>query len=200
MKRRLRSSVMVTMIVATGAQPALAEGEPQVPAPADPSALPLPASPIAQERARALFDRGKVHYTLGEYDEAIVLFREAYELTAAPILLFNIAQGHRLKGDCVHALEVYRHFVRISPGAPLAAEARTHIDALSSTCAPEPREQPAPAHLRERRQQILISHKSPHVRHAVEMRLPTKVSAARNTNAMSSRYHQMFCSPSRSRG
>ncbi len=102
----------------------------------------------AREKARTLFEQGQVHYSLGEYAEAIACFREAYELSSAPILLFNIAQAHRLKGDCVQAVEIYRHFVRVAPEAPHAGEARSHIDMLAPRCAPAQHEPPAAAAVR----------------------------------------------------
>src|SRR5688572_2308317 len=69
----------------------------------------------ADKEGRSLFAQGQIHYSLGEYPQAVAHFRRAYELTAAPGLLFNIAQAHRLAGDCKLALEVYRHFVRLAP-------------------------------------------------------------------------------------
>src|SRR5262249_34851212 len=67
------------------------------------------------ETAKRLFNQGQVHYSLGEYDQAISEFRAAYQLSSAPGLLFNIAQAYRLKGDCRQALEVYKHFLRLAP-------------------------------------------------------------------------------------
>jgi tetratricopeptide (TPR) repeat protein len=134
--QRLAWSLVLAMILTVGTGPALASAETGASS----------AAPVtdAHERARALFDRGQVQYALGEYDQAIALFREAYELSSAPILLFNIAQAHRLKGDCAHAVELYRHFVRIAPDAPLAEEARRHISTLAPTCALDHRAPPAP--------------------------------------------------------
>lgn len=85
-------------------------------------------------RARVLFQQGQVHYSLAEYDEAIALFREAYELTGAPGLLFDTAQAHRLKGDCQRAVEIYRHFLRLAPASKQAGEAQVHVSALAPTC------------------------------------------------------------------
>src|SRR5262245_39858135 len=76
-----------------------------------------------EKQARELFARGQTHYSLGEYEQAVADFRRAYELTAAPGLLFNIAQAHRLNGDCKQALEIYRHFVRLAPESEYRAEA-----------------------------------------------------------------------------
>jgi tetratricopeptide (TPR) repeat protein len=88
----------------------------------------------AEKEARGLFAQGQIHYSLGEYQQAIAQFRRAYELTSAPGLLFNIAQAHRLDGDCKQALEVYRHFVRLAPESPYRAEADVQIGALAPRC------------------------------------------------------------------
>jgi tetratricopeptide (TPR) repeat protein len=75
-----------------------------------------------------------VLYNLGDYDQAVALFRESYELSREPALLFNIAQAYRLKGDCSHALEAYRHFVRLAPKSPTTKNAETHMSHLEAQC------------------------------------------------------------------
>jgi tetratricopeptide (TPR) repeat protein len=106
------------------------------------AAPPEPAATPAETKAHArrLFEQGQAHYDLGEYDDAIAAFREAYEISSAPALLFNIAQSHRLKGDCARALQVYRHFVRLDPNSPHRLSAEGHITSLSAEC-----EHPVPA-------------------------------------------------------
>jgi tetratricopeptide (TPR) repeat protein len=101
-------------------------------APPDPPAA--PASADGRAHAKRLFEQGQAHYDLGEYDEAIAAFREAYEISSAPALLFNIAQAHRLKGDCPRALQVYRHFVRLDPDSPRRSAAEGQIASLSAQC------------------------------------------------------------------
>jgi tetratricopeptide (TPR) repeat protein len=74
---------------------------------------------------RALYEQGKVHYQLREYREAIDAFTEAYRLSRRPQLLFNIAQAHRLGGNCAAAARFYRTFLDASPGAdPAPVQAR----------------------------------------------------------------------------
>jgi tetratricopeptide (TPR) repeat protein len=92
----------------------------------------------ADNEARALFARGQIHYSLGEYEQAIGQFRRAYELTSAPGLLFNIAQAHRLNGDCKQALEVYRHFIRLAPGSEYRGEADAQVATLTARCGAQP--------------------------------------------------------------
>src|SRR3954451_15882747 len=95
-----------------------------------------------EKEARQLYSQGQIHYSLGEYDEAVAAFRRAYELTAAPGLLFNIAQAHRLNSDCKQALEAYRHFARLVPTSEHRGEAEKQSAALTVRCGVVP--PPAP--------------------------------------------------------
>jgi tetratricopeptide (TPR) repeat protein len=104
------------------------------------------AGPGGDKQARSLFAQGQIHYSLGEYEQAIAAFRRAYELTSAPGLLFNIAQAHRLNGQCRQALEIYRHFIRLAPQSEYLPEAETQIAALVVRCGtPGPDAQAEPA-------------------------------------------------------
>jgi tetratricopeptide (TPR) repeat protein len=92
-----------------------------------------------RDRARQLFRQGQARYDLGQYQEAVALFEEAYELAPAPLLLFNIAQSYRRLGRCPQALASYRSFVRLAtPETPERAEAETRIRALEAQCRPPP--------------------------------------------------------------
>jgi tetratricopeptide (TPR) repeat protein len=74
---------------------------------------PAPATPSARE----LTERGLAHYNVGEYDQAIEAFKQAYLMSNEPGLLFNIAQSYRLKGDCNQALQAYKSYLRADPAA-----------------------------------------------------------------------------------
>jgi hypothetical protein len=119
-------AAVLAFSVFTAAAPPTARATPPEPA--------ASASTETKARAKRLFEQGQAHYDLGEYDEAIAAFREAYEISAAPALLYNIAQSHRLKGDCLRALQVYRHFVRLDPDSAHRASAEGHIASLSAQC------------------------------------------------------------------
>jgi tetratricopeptide (TPR) repeat protein len=90
--------------------------------------------PQTLDKARILFDRGRTHFDLAEYDEAIQNFRAAYEITTAPLLLFNIGQAQRLKGNCRGAIDSYRHFLLLAPDVAQSAEASQHLRNLGSRC------------------------------------------------------------------
>src|SRR5262245_44579908 len=65
--------------------------------------------------ARRLYEAGLGAYNLGNFDEAIKSFSDAYALSAAPGLLFNIAQSHRLKKDYERATYFYQTYLRLKP-------------------------------------------------------------------------------------
>jgi tetratricopeptide (TPR) repeat protein len=78
----------------------------------------------AVEIARGLYEKGQRQYDLGHFSDALRLFESAYETKAAPALLFNIAQCHRLLGNLRNAAVVYRSFLRADPENQSAARAR----------------------------------------------------------------------------
>jgi tetratricopeptide (TPR) repeat protein len=84
-------------------------------------AQPAPAPPPSEDKraaAKALYDKGLSHYNLGEFDEAIKAFKEAYAISQAPGLLFNVAQSYRLKKDYEQATYFYQTYLRLKPDAP----------------------------------------------------------------------------------
>jgi tetratricopeptide (TPR) repeat protein len=80
-----------------------------------------------QDEARELYKKGMTHYELGAFDDAIVEFKRAYELTSAPGLLFNIAQVYRMKKDAEQAVYFYRTYLRLIPDAPNRADVEALI-------------------------------------------------------------------------
>src|ERR1041384_6239867 len=68
-------------------------------------AEPAPKSKV--QAAKTYVDAGLVAQKAGDYDTAIQLFTKAYELVPHPVLLFNMAQAHRLAGRIDRALTLY---------------------------------------------------------------------------------------------
>ena len=64
-----------------------------------------------RKKALELYDRGKIQYDLGRWDQAIELWMQAYETFDAPEFLFNIAQAYRHKGDCEQGPFFYRRYL-----------------------------------------------------------------------------------------
>lgn len=68
-----------------------------------------------EREARALNEEATRHFHRGDYDRAIVCYKQAYARAAAPELLFNIAQSYRAKHDSANALAYYEAFLRADP-------------------------------------------------------------------------------------
>jgi tetratricopeptide (TPR) repeat protein len=93
-----------------------------------------PAKPDAPQtdeqkraEAKALYNKGINHYNLGEFDPAIAAFRQAYGISSAPGLLFNIAQAFRLKKDYEQASYFYTTYLRLKPDASNRADVEARI-------------------------------------------------------------------------
>jgi tetratricopeptide (TPR) repeat protein len=113
------TAVLCFLLVLLGlAGAALAEGPPNEPS-----------------KAMDLFNQGKQQYRLGEYDEAIRLFRAGYLVSSNPVFLFNIAQSYRGKGDLERSLFFYRSFQKESPESNVQAK----IEALERELEARPR-------------------------------------------------------------
>jgi tetratricopeptide (TPR) repeat protein len=78
-------------------------------------------------KAREHYDKGITHYNLGEFDKAIEEFKQAYAISGAPGLLFNVAQAYRLVGDYKQALYFYRTYLRLQPSAGNKADVEARI-------------------------------------------------------------------------
>lgn len=79
----------------------------------------------AEERARKveqLAGEGAQAYNDGDYEEAIELFEDAYELEQVPNLVYNIAKSYEKMEDYDRAVEHYREFA-ISPDVDSEARA-----------------------------------------------------------------------------
>jgi Tetratricopeptide repeat len=82
------------------------------------------ADPRADAHARELYLQGDQAYAEGRYEAAIALFRDAYRLSARPLLLFNLANAYERIGRLEEALEALEGYL---PSA--AGDERDEIDA-----------------------------------------------------------------------
>ncbi len=80
--------------------------------------------------AKAHFKQGRAHYSAGNYALAIKEYTKAHRMTPRPLLLFNIGQAYRLKGDKAQAIVAYQRYLAVVKGGSIAEEARNHIAAL----------------------------------------------------------------------
>jgi len=98
-------------------------------------ALPASAAPSAalsatMDPAREHYERGLAKYNLADFDAAIAEFKQSYELSKAPRLLFNIAQAYRLKKDYESALYFYGTYLRAEPNPPNREDVEEKIDEM----------------------------------------------------------------------
>lgn len=97
---------------------------------APPAAAADPPPAPAPDPAREHYERGLAKYNLAEFDAAIVEFKQSYELSKAPRLLFNIAQAYRLKKDYASALYFYNTYLRADPNPPNREDVDAKIDEM----------------------------------------------------------------------
>lgn len=88
-----------------------------------------PAAAIADMKpaAQAKFDAGVAQYNAGNYESAITLLEDAYELDPDPGVLFTWAQAERLAGKCSRAMPRYRKFIASKPSNEAIALASNGI-------------------------------------------------------------------------
>lgn len=73
--------------------------------------------PSVQAKADVFFEKAQAHYQAGEYQAAIELFKDAYELVHDPVYLFNVAQSYRKVLDCENAFDYYNQYLAHAPTA-----------------------------------------------------------------------------------
>ncbi len=67
--------------------------------------------------SKALFKKAEVHYSLGEFEKALSLYRRAFRLKPLPGFLFNIGQCYRNLGKCDKALFFFKQYLIREPRA-----------------------------------------------------------------------------------
>ncbi len=83
--------------------------------------------------ARTLFLQGAEAYGQGRFEDALRLFRQAYErapLQPRVVLLVNIAQTLDKLGREEEALEYYERYIELMPSGPKAPVVQARIDVL----------------------------------------------------------------------
>jgi tetratricopeptide (TPR) repeat protein len=72
--------------------------------------------------ARASYTEGSRLYAMGDYQGALSAFKRSYLVSAAPDLLYNMAQCHRALGEHREALRLYQNYLELVPGSADRAE------------------------------------------------------------------------------
>jgi tetratricopeptide (TPR) repeat protein len=102
-------------------------------------AFPRPAQaqpdPNDQSELGVIYRKGKTAYDLGNFEEAIKYFKQAYALQPHEAHLYNIAQAYRQAGDCRNALFFYKRYVSVGGEKARHYEVvQRRIKELTSSC------------------------------------------------------------------
>lgn len=99
--------------------------------PATPSfAQPKPPSQKNLAEARRHYERGEALFAARKYEEAVVEYAAAYDLSYRPLFLFNMAQAHRLRGARPEAVKLYEAYLAEDPQGPAAADSQAFLATL----------------------------------------------------------------------
>lgn len=96
---------------------------------AEPASNPS-SSAERRQLAKQYVEAGLAAQTAGDYDTAVTLYQKAYDVVPHPVLLFNMAQAHRLAGRTDQSLALYRRYVREDPSGAQVKTARSWIAEL----------------------------------------------------------------------
>lgn len=90
------------------------------------------------EAARLTFESAREAFVAGDYEVALARFRQAYQLSQRPGLLYNIAQTlDRLRRD-EETITALQDYLEASPAAPNRAEVEARIRVLEANIAQNP--------------------------------------------------------------
>lgn len=89
--------------------------------------------------AKKLAAQGRAAHAAGAYGDAILAYKEAYEIAPSPSLLFNLAQAYRLAGNCHAARQLYRRYLATDPAAEVRTLATKHLATVERCADDAPR-------------------------------------------------------------
>jgi tetratricopeptide (TPR) repeat protein len=100
------------------------------------------AQPANTDKAKAKTAKQYVDAALAaqdakDYDTAIELYQKAYALVPHPVLLFDIAQAHRLAGRVDNAITFYKRYLDADPNGPQASTAHDILAEIAAKRAAE---------------------------------------------------------------
>jgi tetratricopeptide (TPR) repeat protein len=146
-----RSVLRTLMAISVAAVAPLTQLAAERPAAAQTSKPPGKPKLDKKKQANEYVEQGLAAQQKGEYDGALALYGKAYELVPHPVLLFNMAQAHRLAGRPGLARDLYRQYLDAEPKGAKAKTAREFLVAMEAQIAaqaaaakPEPTPPPTP--------------------------------------------------------
>jgi hypothetical protein len=92
---------------------------------------PSPKLTESQKRqTKEHYEKATKFYNLGKYSDAVAEYQSAYLISADPVMLYNIAQCHRLNNQPEDAARFYKNYLRNAPGAVNRAEVEKKIEEM----------------------------------------------------------------------
>lgn len=76
-----------------------------------------------KRKASEHYEKATRLYNVGKYGEAVQEYENAYLISADPVMLYNIAQCHRLNGQPEEAIRFYKNYLRNAPNASATVRA-----------------------------------------------------------------------------
>ncbi len=104
---------------------------------AQPAAKPVKVD--KKKLAKQYVDSGLAAQAAGDYDTALTFYSKAYEQVPHPLLLFNMAQAHRLAGRATLARDFYLKYLEAEPSGLQARTSRDWLAVLEGQIAAEAR-------------------------------------------------------------
>jgi tetratricopeptide (TPR) repeat protein len=103
-------------------------------------------TPEAKQRAKQHYESGERAFRLGDFKRAVTEWRESFDISGAPLLLYNIAQAMRQQGDNQQALFFYRQYLAAtdSSSAEERKVAKQKVAELEIVIAAQQRAQQSP--------------------------------------------------------
>jgi len=99
------------------------------------AAFAQPTGSASDGDARASFQLGQTAFEQGRYQDALVLFQQAYDLSGRAQLLYNIGQAADRVRDDQRALAAFERFLRDVPDSPQHVSTRARVDVLRAEIA-----------------------------------------------------------------
>lgn len=94
---------------------------------------PAAAEPDAATRAKAAahFKQGQAFFNRGDFDRALAEYQAAYDISAEPLLVFNMALCHDRANRPEQALASFKRYLELAPDGAVADEAREDVARLT---------------------------------------------------------------------
>jgi tetratricopeptide (TPR) repeat protein len=124
--RRLAILAMFAVVATLAPSAASAQPTAQPAAPPDP-----PPDSDARTQAAARVRQGQAYFQRGDFDRALTEYQTALDLSAEPLLIFNIALCHDRANRPEEALREFQHYLQLAPSGSVAEEARGDIARLT---------------------------------------------------------------------